>query len=88
MPQGLFVGKIRVEILGELEMLRKLGIQPMKEVRVVPRQPLHPNAPFVVCRFLFMVGCSFCLQKEIVVQIQIQDIQPISTRLVKSEGKF
>ena len=56
--------KSRVDVLGELEILRKLGIQPMDKVRVVPRQPPRPQMPYIVGHILFMMECSYSLQKE------------------------
>ena len=53
--QGLLVGKNQVEILGWLEMLRKFGIQPREEKRVVMGQPLHPQVPYEVSHVLIVV---------------------------------
>ena len=52
-------------MLSELETLKKLGIQPVEEVRVVPGQPPRPQVPYVVDCILFVVEWSSCLQKEI-----------------------
>ena len=40
---GSLVGKNRVKVLVELEILKKLGIHPIEEERVVPRQTPRPQ---------------------------------------------
>ena len=52
-----------------------LGAFPIEKKCVVQRQPPHPQVPIVVGRVLFVVECSSYLQKGIIIQTLIHNIQ-------------
>ena len=64
-----------VATLVELKIRVGPGAFLAEEERVVSRQPPRPQVPFVVDRVLFVMECSFCLQKETNVQIRIHVIR-------------
>ena len=72
---GSLMERSRVMTLSGLEIKVRPGALLVEEKRVVPRQPSCLQMPFVVGHILFVVECSFCLQKETDVQIHIHDIQ-------------
>ena len=57
--------------LVELEIRVGLEALLVEQERVVSRQPLRPQVPYVVGRVIFVVEYSFCLQIETIIQFHI-----------------
>ena len=65
MSLGSWAERSRVTTSVGLGIQVEPGAFPVDEKHMVPMQPPRPQAPFVVDRILFVVECTFFLQKEI-----------------------
>ena len=75
MLPGSWVESNRVEALVGFEILGELRVLSMDEEHVVSRQPPRPQVLGEVDRVLFVVVCSFYLQKKIIFQCRKHHIQ-------------